>query len=646
MGAGTPKRAPRCLVALLAAALLLSIALGVGNSRGFLSRLKADDATCTLTRLEFPPVGPQLFLPAAGQPEAVLQTFVSRYTTLSGIEIGLLPLPGVQRVGGTLTLYDAQGAVVRRERFEQEEFSGGLLRIPFKPVAHPRNAIFSFSLVVDAALAGLVAAQGSRPTDYSEASLQINGERQPFSLFHRTVHPVRWPAKNLVAALEYAKLPYFIVVAVAGFLAYRLVSYRAIYLVVLLTSIYTAFAFLPYSRIDEEAHFDYVNHLREQHRLPLVDQMYAADELDALTAEIGNLQWSSYLWFGRRYEAVHPPLYYIVAASLASVAGVLTESIAVRFFLLRLLGALSLVVTAVLIGRTYELLVARAVIVRSDLLLFATLATFLLSPGFQATLIPVTNDQLTVPLASLQLYLVARLWFQERLTLSDLLLLSSVTGLLLLTRPTTAHIVVLVVIFLLAKRMRAGAVGYLFCSLLFVLPWLAFNQYHYGAPIGTTGSLGIASKSLDMTFSLSLRSVASATDSFIQDFLLSYDHAFLFPQKSGFAVLLATVWKFLVWSVVISYCGVLLAHGTRARRGAAAPVLPAAVKWGGFCLLGIGLKYLMMAAASWIYGFNSFYARHLYMDVLAAVFCIFIMAQRLGAWSRDHAAAADSCRTS
>jgi hypothetical protein len=215
------------------------------------------------------------------------------------------------------------------------------------------------------------------------------------------------------------------------------------------TGLATVAAFPVWALVDEAAHFDYVQTVAEELRLPVLER----DTIDDATQRLGYPEPREGL-ARQSYEAFQPPLYYLAAAPVVAVAGDGIASVRI----LRLLGLAALLASAVLLW-----LLAKRVAPDAPLPAFALGLTALLVPAVVVRTVTVSNAALELPLV---LAALLALWDRRHV------LAAVLVGLALLTRLQTAFLVPL----LLAARPVLLVV-----PVLLLAPWLAHNLARYGS---------------------------------------------------------------------------------------------------------------------------------------------------------------------
>ena len=240
----------------------------------------------------------------------------------------------------------------------------------------------------------------------------------------------------------------------------------------------TVARFHVWSPIDERAHYDYVQKVAEDHRLPLLSDP-VSPEVQAISdgtwpqpspvdpATIGGLA-------GRSYEAFQPPLYYVVAAPAFALEGDHLKKLKVlRAF------DLALVLLAAFLLWRLSLRVAPA----APLLAFSAALTVLLWPGVLVRAVTVSNTPLELVFATGLLLVLWRLL--EQPARRSLLLAGLLLGVCLLTKSTLIYLAPLAAIVAFvdwrSRRDTAGTLAAAAIPAVMLLPWLIFNLRHYDA---------------------------------------------------------------------------------------------------------------------------------------------------------------------
>jgi len=249
----------------------------------------------------------------------------------------------------------------------------------------------------------------------------------------------------------------------------------------LFAAIATAARFPVWALVDEAAHYDYVQSIAEDGRIPVLDEDLVHAEVLAIDEGVypdrPRVRASERGLFGRSYEGFQPPLAYLLAAPVYAVPSD-------HELKLRVLRGLGVVLLGVAAFVTW--LLARRVVPDAPLAAFSAALTFLLWPGVVVRAVTFSNAALELVMG---VALSLALWraLTER---SERWLLASgaLAGLALLTKLTLLAFLpalgVICVAFLRAGRVRpvAGAVA---LPALMAAPWIALNLHNYGEPTGS-----------------------------------------------------------------------------------------------------------------------------------------------------------------
>jgi hypothetical protein len=229
--------------------------------------------------------------------------------------------------------------------------------------------------------------------------------------------------------------------------------------------------------VDEAPHYDYVQTLAEDARLPRLDRDLLHDEVLALDDRTypgpPAREATERGLAGRSYEAFQPPLYYLLATPVFAVAG----DHEAKLFALRGLG-LALLLGAMAVAW----LLTRRLVPEDPVPAFGIVLTVFLWPGVVVRAVTVSNAALEILLGTA---LSLALWraLSER---SERWLVGAgaMTGAALLTKLTTIaflpSLALVCAAFLLERRWRPVAFA-LGIPALAIAPWLASNLERYGS---------------------------------------------------------------------------------------------------------------------------------------------------------------------
>jgi 4-amino-4-deoxy-L-arabinose transferase-like glycosyltransferase len=249
----------------------------------------------------------------------------------------------------------------------------------------------------------------------------------------------------------------------------------------LFAAVATAARFPVWALVDEAAHYDYVQSVAEDGRIPVLDEDRVHSEVLAIDEGVypgpPSTPAAERGLFGRSYEGFQPPLAYLLATPVYAVP----SDHEVKLRALRGLGV-------VLLGAAVFLtwLLARRVVPDAPLAAFSAAVTFLLWPGVVVRAVTFSNAGLELVVgAALSLALWRALterserWLVASGALAGAALLTKLT--LLAFLPALA---VVCIAFLRAGRARAVA-GAAALPALMVAPWAALNLSDYGSPTGS-----------------------------------------------------------------------------------------------------------------------------------------------------------------
>jgi hypothetical protein len=225
---------------------------------------------------------------------------------------------------------------------------------------------------------------------------------------------------------------------------------------------------------------------------------------------------------GEQYEAIQPPLYYLVMALPFKLAG--SSGIVAALYTVRVL---SLLVALAAVPLTW--LLARELFPRQPVIAPLSAAVLVAVNGYNSSLSSVTNDALVMPLSVAALWLVVRGWHRQ--TIPAAVACGIAMGLSVLSKSNAAALLLMVPLALvifprpreegrtLLQGIRWVAITAVVAGLTLV-PWLAWNFSAYGTISGGGEITSELLSSLVPVYDLSLGGIRShlvnATSAFWQ----------------------------------------------------------------------------------------------------------------------------------
>ncbi|WP_046216451.1 hypothetical protein [Paenibacillus wulumuqiensis] len=289
------------------------------------------------------------------------------------------------------------------------------------------------------------------------------------AIFYLSVVIYRFYSGSPIEYINYLIAP--LIVSFVFISSYYLHLKKAAYLMML---IIVGFYFITipfYSPIDEGAHFDIILHIAHTASLPILSDNIDSSLLMQLTGN--NVPG------GLQYEAVHPPLYYLLGALLIFP---FKSSIVISFFVLRMLGAIMLAFTLYIAFKIYSYFTKKSINKTNNIFVFLFMA-FYMNPAFITRMLTISNESLVVVLFTLLFYFIIR--FQHiQWSKRHIYILAILTALLILTKFTTIYVIGLIVISLFLYRQIKKIPIYLFVTGIISAPWFIYNYMQYGMLTG------------------------------------------------------------------------------------------------------------------------------------------------------------------
>lgn len=248
-------------------------------------------------------------------------------------------------------------------------------------------------------------------------------------------------------------------------------------LVIVVLGMLIATHYTPWSALDERQHYDYVEYIAQDGRLPVLGK----DRIHSEAASIGSGTYPAPApipkgFAGESYEAFQPPLYYLAVAP----AWFLTPNHLHKVGVLRAVGLLFLLLTIPVLAALCRLVVGKG---WPFALAFALL--IFIAPGFLFRSVTIGNAALE-PLVVTS-FIVCAVVAWKRTSYPWLIATAAALGTCLLTRLTLGYLLVILTIVAVAvwwrRGHRARQLGWLtlvgLTPPLMLAPWLAFNRAHY-----------------------------------------------------------------------------------------------------------------------------------------------------------------------
>lgn len=248
-------------------------------------------------------------------------------------------------------------------------------------------------------------------------------------------------------------------------------------LVIVVAGAATVARFPVFALVDELAHYDYVQKVADEGRLPWLGRDLISSEAEALSEGVypapPRLDPATRGLAGQSYEAFQPPLYYGLAAPAFLAAG---GDHGLKLRVLRGVGWLALLAAAGLLWLLSLRVAGRA---RAPAV-YAVALTVLMWPGVVVRTVTVSNAALELVLG---VAAAVALW-EARSSRRWLLGAGVLVGLGLLTRSTFAVFVPWLLWVARGHALRPALIAVV-VPVVMLAPWLASNVDRYGALTGS-----------------------------------------------------------------------------------------------------------------------------------------------------------------
>lgn len=267
---------------------------------------------------------------------------------------------------------------------------------------------------------------------------------------------------------------FMIWVFVTAFVLYKLFKCnKKVALVLLFSIIGILFVFIMpiYSPIDEAAHFAYISFIINKAQLPSLFDLID----DQTLAIVGQIPINTAI----NHEAVQPPFYYFVSATFSFL---ITNPV-LRFYYIRLLGLLALLLNFFISMKTINLLKKHNVIKCNDLILTLFSTLLLLNPACLVRFTTISNECLAIILCSSLCYLFVVVIF-EGINRNRMIFVTLLIGLSFLTKNTTLIYSVIVVLLFIYYKKFNYIFTFILGALIIISPWLINNYRVYGSLTG------------------------------------------------------------------------------------------------------------------------------------------------------------------
>ncbi len=240
------------------------------------------------------------------------------------------------------------------------------------------------------------------------------------------------------------------------------------------------FRFEIWAPIDEGAHFNYIQYLAENKKVPVLGENFTSKEVLSIEKD-KRAKLSLRHLTGKEnysYEAFQPPLYYTLALLPFSCSDNFYHKVfCIRFF------DLILLFSAVFI----YLQITKLVFPKRWMFVFSLGLSFMLFPSVVVRSITISNFALKLPLPFLFIYFILK--YSRSYKLKYLIASNITLALMLLTKKTLVYFTAVYITYILYEFLKTKdklkLITQTLISLLFFFivytPWIVFNLKTYGS---------------------------------------------------------------------------------------------------------------------------------------------------------------------
>ena len=243
------------------------------------------------------------------------------------------------------------------------------------------------------------------------------------------------------------------------------------FLLIAVLALAVIFGEMNLSHVDECSHLDYICYVAQNHRLPTMNQSINTWRV-AQTGAVGGLN------YGKRYEAVQVPLYYVLMAIPVS----LIRNMRTVLYFCRLVGFALWCVSLLICRKTVRLL-CRSGIIGDESAAVYLLCIFGMNPGVLIRCICVSNEPLAILLTVSLLYITFRM-LADGFSISRTIAGTAFAVCLFYTKSTGVFVIGGMLLVLLYYRRILAFLASSAAYAASMLPWFFRNIRLYGSPTG------------------------------------------------------------------------------------------------------------------------------------------------------------------
>ncbi len=269
-------------------------------------------------------------------------------------------------------------------------------------------------------------------------------------------------------------------ITLLSIILHRILGMKALPIFVLMGGFYLILVVPYFALVDESSHFAYIHHISTQFSIPTVQE-----PTQPLVLALGEHAYpsppkrvASQMGLGGCiYEAMHPPLYYLIMSAMDILVPIHPVA---KIYLLRFCGLLAFLGVVRMLLKIHSF-TQDSSIGAHPILLYAVLGLYTLTPGILLRMCTISNFHLSLVLCVLfYLWIYKAISSETDLSRNWIVGLGLITGAAIATQFFNLTLIGVGTFFLLVKKRVKSLPLFWLLSISPITPWLIFNYHHYG----------------------------------------------------------------------------------------------------------------------------------------------------------------------